>query len=260
MNRILFEPFELGDNYQVKLPGTDERARHIRRILKLSPGDRFRSGLVNGPGATATLLSLERELVVASVELREQPLLPLYPITVVLSHPRPIVLKRMLKDLTTLGVERILIFPGDRGERSYFESSLWEGEGYRRFLVDGAMQAGSTMIPEVRRSNNLRDTLSEASLRESGSLLVADENAPQDRTLSRTLRERGPHGSREPAVIALGAERGWSDGERAMLEEAGFYGVSLGPRVLRTETAAIVVTFALLEQYPRRKQNGEAPR
>ncbi|MFP4535964.1 MAG: RsmE family RNA methyltransferase, partial [Spirochaetaceae bacterium] len=260
MNRILFEPFELTADNRVTLPGVDERVRHIRRVLKLSPGDRFRSGLVNGPGATATLLSVDRELLLVSVEFGETPLLPPDPVTLLLSHPRPIVLKRMLKDLTTLGVKRMIIFPGERGEKSYFDCSLWEGEGYRRFLIDGAMQAGSTMIPEVVRKETLPDALSEAIPTDGARLLAADEAVSHDRTLFRALREGGPFRPEEPAVLSVGAERGWSDSERAVLREAGFYAFSLGPRVLRTETAALVVTSAVVEQYHRDKQPGDTPR
>lgn len=251
MNRILFEPFELTDDQRVTLRGSDDRARHIRRILKLSPGDRFRSGVVNGAGAEAIVRSVERDSVEVSLELDEAALLPPYPITVLLSHPRPIVLKRMLKDLTTLGVAEILIFPGERGERSYGESSLWEGEGYRRFLVDGAMQAGSTLIPEVERSNTLSDTLSLLDRRDRAIRLLADEEAPLKHTVSRFLAELGPMSAQEPALVAIGAERGWSGGERELLTEAGFHRFSLGSRVLRTETAAIVVTSTLVEQYHR---------
>lgn len=285
MNRILFESSELKNVSRIVLKGSDERARHIRRVLKLAPGSQFRSGVVNGPGATGTLLSSERSSVTVSLELHDAPLLPPYPVTLLLSHPRPIVLKRMLKDLTTLGVREMIIFNGERGETSYFESSLWEGDSYRRFLVDGAMQAGSTLIPEVRRLGHLRDALKEgvtAAGAESGPpgaepgaptvepgppgiskqalLIYPDEVAPEEKSLSLFLSRRGPLSAGEPAVIALGAERGWSDGERKLLDRAGFEAVSLGPRVLRTETASLVVTSMVVAKYHSGKRNGEAPR
>lgn len=248
------------------LKGSDQRARHIRKVLKLSRGERFRAGVVNGAAATGTLLSSEPSSVTVSLELQESPLLPPYPVRLLLSHPRPIVLKRMLKDLTTIGVAEMLIFNGDRGEASYFDSSLWEGDSYRRFLVDGAMQAGSTLIPEVRRRPDLSSALGQAlsgeypPQRVRPILLMADEAAPGEQSLVRFFARRDAPRDDRPTVIAVGAERGWSDRERGLLREKGFHRLSLGRRVLRTETAALVVTSMAVAQYDIGKQSGESPR
>jgi RsmE family RNA methyltransferase len=48
-----------------------------------------------------------------------------------------------------------------------------------------------------------------------------------------------------PATLAVGAERGWSDGERALLRAHGFALAHLGTRVLRTETACIAAITLL---------------
>ena len=47
-------------------------------------------------------------------------------------------------------------------------------------------------------------------------------------------------------LLAIGPEGGWTDDEVELLEERGFRRVSLGPRILRTETA-VVVMLARLE-------------
>lgn len=261
MNRILFETSELENVSRIVLKGSDERARHIRKVLKLAPGSQFRSGVVNGPGGTGTLLCSDRSSLTVSLDLHDTPLLSPYPVSLLLSHPRPIVLKRMLKDLTTLGVREMHIFNGDRGETSYFESSLWEEDNYRRYLVEGAMQAGSTLIPGVRRFNHLAAALQDV-LDASGRALriAADEDAPEEQSLSQLLAGSTPPAPRRPALIALGAERGWSARERELLQGEGFQAISLGPRVLRTETAAVVVTSMVVAQYHRGKEHGEAPR
>jgi RsmE family RNA methyltransferase len=53
---------------------------------------------------------------------------------------------------------------------------------------------------------------------------------------------------RRAAVLAIGPERGWSDGERNHLEEAGFLRLSLGERALRTETACVAAAVLALEK------------
>jgi RsmE family RNA methyltransferase len=54
--------------------------------------------------------------------------------------------------------------------------------------------------------------------------------------------------SLRPIVLALGCERGWSDRERDLLEEAGFLRLSLGSRALKTETACIAAVVLALEK------------
>jgi RsmE family RNA methyltransferase len=49
-------------------------------------------------------------------------------------------------------------------------------------------------------------------------------------------------------VLAIGSERGWSDYERDLLEEAGFLRLSLGSRALRTETACIAAAVLAIEK------------
>ena len=50
-------------------------------------------------------------------------------------------------------------------------------------------------------------------------------------------------------VLAVGPEGGWTDAEVALLEEKGFARMSLGPRILRTDTALIVLLGRLMEIY-----------
>ena len=51
-----------------------------------------------------------------------------------------------------------------------------------------------------------------------------------------------------PAVIAVGPERGWSDNEREMFEQAGFLRLSIGERALRAETACAAAATLALEK------------
>ncbi|MFP4331060.1 MAG: 16S rRNA (uracil(1498)-N(3))-methyltransferase [Alkalispirochaetaceae bacterium] len=252
MNRILFEAAELSADGTVELRRNDERSRHIRTVLKAVEGQKLRSGVVNGEAATATVERIDERRILLRLARQHDGVLPPAPVSLILAHPRPIVLKRMLKDLTTLGAAEILILPGDLGERSYLESSLWEEQGYRRHLVDGAMQGGSTYLPEVRRFGGLTEALE----RVTGRLrLLADERAPATGSLEGVVasaRAEQGHATLAPAATgAVGPERGWSDRERDLFRQAGFTAVRLGARTLRSETAATVMTMALVGLYVR---------
>lgn len=151
MNRALFLPEEIQDGV-VRLPRSDRRAEHIRSVLRAAVGDRVQVGMVNGQRGEAEVGAVDRSGVVLRRLLLPQPPDVLYPITLQLGHPRPIVLRRILKDAATAGFCRIDIIRSQLGERSYMESSLWQDERQlQELLVLGAEQAGGSRIPELRR-------------------------------------------------------------------------------------------------------------
>ena len=259
MNRILFEGREVDTGGRITLPRNDSRAKHIRKVLKLEAGDSFDAGVVNGAPGRATVTELRRDTVSLEFTPSDAEPVPTFPITLLLAHPRPIVLRRMLKDLTTLGVERIDVFLAKRGEASYAEATIWQGETIHSILIDGAMQAGVTRLPDVRRYSGLDELLSALPPPEKADLLLfADESVSPADGLLPWLCARSPIPPASSARIAIGPERGWDYGERRLLEEAGFTPLSLGPRVLRTETAALVVTAAVAGEYVSSEDSGES--
>jgi 16S rRNA (uracil1498-N3)-methyltransferase len=232
MNLILFEPGEIGK----PIPRGDRRYSHITNVLRLSPGDGFDAGILNGPTGRALVTGMtDREIRFEFTPGTEPP--PLFPVTLLLGFPRPICARRILKDLTTLGVERILLCGTDKGEKSYRESRIWTAGEYRDHLREGAEQAWSTRLPEVSFHWSVRAALGSVP---DDAVRIALDNYESEVRLSRF----GPIPGR--CVLAIGSERGWSDAEREVLRGAGFRIADLGPRVLRTETACLsAVTLAL---------------
>lgn len=251
MNIVLFDREELA----APLPADDRRARHITGVLGLEPGDRLRAGIIDGPAGWATLAAVAPDgsvrLDFAAAGNRGRAAAgnaddpdpdvppPLQPVTLLLGHPRPIVLRRMLRDLSTLGVSRIVVVRTELGEKSYLRSNLWEGDTVRRLLIEGAEQAGATALPRVARAWRLADAIGEA--------------AAGQETMPRVVYDTATPGAERAAagpgrIIAVGSERGWTDREREMLAGHGFRTAALGGRILRTETAAVAaVTLTLSE-------------
>jgi RsmE family RNA methyltransferase len=195
--------------------------------LRLKAGDSFLAGIINGPIGRALLRTADTETLQIDFE-PEKDSPPLDPITLILGLPRPQTAKKVLHEATAMGVQRIHFVRSDLGERSYAHSPLWQAGEYRRHLIDGAMQAVSTRLPEVTVAQKLKDTI----LAEAVETKLALDNVEAAAPLSAAEVAL-------PAAIAIGSERGWSDAERAVLREAGYRLVHLGPRVLRVETAAV---------------------
>ncbi len=236
MNIILFS----GGTVPRELPLGDERARHIVKVLKLGEGDTFKCGLVNGPSGICRIEAVTREALLLSWEEREK-MKQLYPVTLLVGYTRPVSSKRILREAVSLGAERIYVTGTDTGEKSYRISNLWKTGTYKRYLTDGAQQAGATAVPEIRFFPSVAAALDILPPEEEQNRLLMDHIHPSARLSAWTP-------AAPSTVLAVGSERGWSAGERVRFEAAGFLPVSLGNRILRTETAVSAGLAVLLSR------------
>lgn len=229
MNRILFEESELQGE---RLLLTGPRAVHIRNVLHSTSGDTLRLGQINGPLFDGTVL--RSDAAETELELRQTGSGSRPEVDLILALPRPKVLKRLLPQIATLGVDRLFLCNASRVERYYFDCHVLEPDVLRTQLLEGLTQAGDTHLPEVRLVKRLRH-------------FMEDECALlfQDQTKWLLHPNLGPHlVSQVPEkgrkVIAIGPEGGWIPGELEGFRELGFEAVQLGNRILRSDTATLV--------------------
>ncbi len=225
MNLILFDDPQA---YRV-LSGDDPRAVHVRDVLKMSVGDCFDVGLVNGPRGKATITADDDGAMTLDIVWGQTPPAP-HPVTLLIGLPRPQTARKILQECTSLGVAAIHTFRSDKAEASYARSRLWHTSEWRRHLIRGAEQAFTTHIPEVRHHPTLATAVTQV---EPETDRIALDVYEADRRLGETLLEHNR------AFLAIGPERGWSAAERDVLRAAHFTLAHLGPRVLRTETACL---------------------
>lgn len=223
MNIILFDHLE-GEN---ALPLSDYRASHIQKILKLGIGGQFLAGVVNRAKGVATILNIDKENLWFSF-LEGPSSHPLYPITLLVAQVRPICMRRILREAVSLGVERIILSGSDTTEKSYADANLYKSGEYRSILLDGAMQSGETGVSEVVFAPSIENAITQV---DPSSLRIFLDNVLQGRPLSTFDIPI------QPAVLAIGGERGFTDRERSLFIASGFVPASLGKRILRTETA-----------------------
>ena len=245
MNLILIDPQEVAQE-QVILE--DRRREHIRKILRSQVGDTVRVGIVNGLLGRGVILELNRERVVLRLTLDTPP--PPPPTTdLILALPRPIMLRRVLAQATTLGVGRIFLINAKRVEKSFFNASLLQEEFYKEFLYQGLEQAGDTRLPTVHLFQRVRpfveDHLPELA-RACPLRLIAHPDTPA------YLWEHAAPPLRQRVLLAIGPEGGWVDFELGQFQAQGFLPFTLGPRILRVDTAlpALFAQLELLRQLP----------
>jgi RsmE family RNA methyltransferase len=226
MNIILFSASEV----QLPLPRHDFRARHILEVLRRKPGETFDAGLINGPRGKGTLTGIEATALHLSFTWAAPPA-PLAPIRLLIGLPRPQTARDILREGAALGVGAMDFVRTERAEPSYARSSLWQSHEWESLLIAGAAQAFCTRVPVVRHGQLLAETL--AGLPGGGTRIALD-NYESPLALGQADLPVPTE-----VTLALGAERGWSGAERALLRQHGFLFVHLGERVLRTETACI---------------------
>ena len=243
MNICLFrkEDFSKDDFTHGVLSLKDERAKHIIKILHKNVGDEFSAGVIGSKAGKAVITAISEEGI--SFDFRpESDGKELYPLDLIIGFPRPIQLKRLFRDVASLGVRSVHLTATELGEKSYLESNIVKDGGAQRMLLDGTAQAASTHVPALFVHNSLVECLSVLA-EKSDSLKIALDNVGAEKSLIALFPAIQSAAS---VTAAIGSERGWSENERRILESAGYARCSMGTRVLRTETAATTAMSLIL--------------
>ncbi|MGA2325852.1 MAG: RsmE family RNA methyltransferase [Bryobacteraceae bacterium] len=220
-----------------------EDARHLRQVLRAEIGQRFELS-DNRSVYMAEVESLAKDRVSFRVleELAVAP--PPVRLTLLLALIKFDRFEWALEKATELGVETVLPVQAERSERGLDRAAAKRLDRWRKIVRQSSQQARRARLPEVLPPAPLGEALAGASsyscfLEERSDARPILAALPSRRQLSDRVR------------LLVGPEGGWTDAERARVRQAGWTPVSLGPTILRTETAAIaalaVVSAAWLE-------------
>ena len=252
MNICLFESDEISKPLSVK----DKRGEHIVKILHKKEGDTFSAGIINGMAGKAVITKIDlkeeksadgrKTFLAGNIFFdfkSESDGKTLYPLTMIIGFPRPIQLKRLLRDMAGLGVQAVHLCGTELVEKSYLKSEMSTVENCRQLLLEGTVQACSTHVPEVFIHNSLKECLDFLEKNNSCKYekIALDNVCPQE-----SLYAFSSANKLSSAAAAVRSERGWSENERRLLENLGYKRFSLGKRVLRTESAATVAASLIL--------------
>lgn len=255
MNILLFEPEELVGEL-LCLAESDRRVQHIIQVLGLVPGDALRVGMLNGDMGSARILGVTNGRMTMAVQLTVPP--PVVPgIELILALPRPIMLQRILKQATVLGVRRFHLIRSQKVQKSFFQGSVLRAEHLRELLLQGLEQAVDTRLPEVCIHTRFRPFVEDVLPGlEAGTRLLAH---PGERPTLADFHAQRRIG--DPLLLAIGPEGGWNEHEVGMFLDQGFTAFSLGPRILHVDTAvlALLAQVRLLQELSedRRRKKGD---
>lgn len=217
----------------------DDAANHVGRVLRMQPGQALQ--LFNGDGRnyTATISDVNKKQITVSITAAE-PNPVESPLSIHLGQAisRGDRMDFAIQKAVELGVTEITpLFTGRCGVKLDGDRLVKRNEQWQKIAISACEQSGRSVIPTVHPAISLEEWLAQdtKSLR-----LTLDPRAGATiKTLTASQHIR----------LVIGPEGGFTDAEVAATGQAGFTGIQLGPRVLRTETAALSAISALQLQF-----------
>lgn len=214
----------------------DERARYALETHELVVGVRCKIGVLGGARGEAQVVSVAPTEVVLEGETPFAALARA-PIRLIVAVPRPQTVKKVVQAAGMLGVLSLDFVRSELGEKSYLQSHALEPVQLEAEGCKALEQVWDTHLPLVRVHRTfeyfMRQWVPQLCATEQARLIAQPGAAP----LCVSDREQLAGG----AVLAIGPERGWSEGEVRRFEEAGFRPVGLGERVVRVEVALLLL-------------------
>jgi 16S rRNA (uracil1498-N3)-methyltransferase len=211
------------------------QAEHMARVLRAQPGmeaDVVAGGHVFHAEVAAVSPHEVRFNLIA--ELEADPALPVTLVMAVYKFDR---MEWAIEKATELGVASVAPVIAQRTEKHLAQAAEKRAERWRRIAHESAQQSRRSDVPLIHTPAPLAERVRAAS----GAMRIV--LAEQERTTTlRNLVEEAVAAAREemPALeVAIGPEGGWAPSEEALFDANGWRAASLGPRILRAETAAI---------------------
>ena len=208
-----------------------DEARHAARVMRARTGDSLEVFDGQGRWWTATITEIDR----GKVELElgtgsSEPTAAGGRLTLAVALPKGDRQKWLIEKLTELGVDRLVPLQTTRGVAEPTATAI---ERLRRGVIEACKQCGRCRLLEITAPGTLQSIVS---LAPPARRLLAD---PAGLPLAAAATPTGGD-----LLVAVGPEGGFTTEEVAAAEAAGFRRVSLGPHILRIETAAIAMAAA----------------
>ncbi|MDR2250715.1 16S rRNA (uracil(1498)-N(3))-methyltransferase [Acinetobacter sp.] len=225
MNIVLLE---LGDTQsEIWSIHSKRQVQHLREHLDITVGQNLKVGIRNGARYFTEIVSMnEQEVCVRPVH--EEIVPAKLPVHLIVALPRPKVLRRLMMDSVTLGVQKISLIHSYRVDKSYWQTPFLQQMDH--YVTLGLEQAGDTIAPEIQLYKRFKPFVEDVLptlISEETPAYVAHPYAEQSM----------PNSVSHACTVVVGPEGGFIPYEIDLLTKNGCQAVSLGNRILRTETS-----------------------
>ena len=222
------------------------QAEHVGRVLRAQPGmeaDVVAGGHVFHAQVAAVANGEVRFNLIAELEAD-----PALPITLVMAIYKFDHLEWAIEKATELGVAAIAPVIARRTEKHLAQAATKRAERWRRIAHEAAQQSRRSDVPLIHEPTPLAARLRANSDEALTHIVLAEQE--RTTTLRNILEETlaGTATEMPTLELAIGPEGGWAPEEEALFDANGWRAASLGPRILRAETAAITA-LAVVASY-----------
>ncbi len=221
------------DDTTAKLTGA--QATHLARVLRAQTGMQF--DIVAGNRVRRGSIVEISDLIIEFTLGKEIDADPALPVTLLLAIFKFDRLEWAIEKATELGVERIVPVIARRTEKHLAQAAAARVERWRRIAREAAQQSRRSDTVEISDPMQMKEAIREEP--EAIRLLLAESERTTMLRDALTAAEANPDGSMKRVRLAIGPEGGWTPEEETLFADEGWKPVSLGPRILRAETAAI---------------------
>lgn len=226
MNLLLFAAGECTGDGLLRISG--RRAEHLRQVLRAKPGDELQVGEIDGQLGRGTVTAIDKHSAELRISLTNSAPVKL-PVSLLLALPRPKMLRRILRAAAEFGAAEVHLMNSYRVEKSYWQTPVLAPAIIRDYLLQGLEQSRDTILPPVHLHPRFKPFVEDqlpALLAGRDALLAHPGAAPL-----------APTGLTRPTLLVVGPEGGFIPYEVEKLLAAGCSQISLGPRILRVESA-----------------------
>jgi 16S rRNA (uracil1498-N3)-methyltransferase len=231
---------------------TGDQAIHLARVLRAEPGQIF-DIVANGFLHRAEILTVSPGLngeearvdFTLHEELESDAALPLHLLLAIFKFDH---MEWAIEKATELGIARITPILARRTEKHLAQAALKRIDRWRRIALESAKQSRRTDIPEIADPTQLKQTLDQeksptrillSETEQTLTLTAALENPMSSHKTGRPMSGPSDVDSQITHALAIGPEGGWTPEEITLFLHHDWQPVTLGPRILRAETAAI---------------------
>ncbi len=210
-----------------------DEAKHLRQVLRAEVGQKYE--LSDGERVYLAVIESFRKGEATFRVMEEIPQSPLLlEITLLAALVKFDRFEWIIEKATELGVSRIVPVVAARSDFGLEKAVPKKLERWERIALESAKQCHRVGPPTIRGAVGFGEALAEGT----GIRLMLDEN--ETKPMLAALDEERARNQGDTVALLVGPEGGWTDAERSQAREAGFVAASLGPLVLRAETAAVV--------------------
>lgn len=217
---------------------TGEEAQHISRVLRMKKGDSVT--LCDGEGTfyEAVLADFSDKAVTADIlSSRRAETEPAVQLTVFQGVPKNPKLETIVQKATEIGVVRIVPMDTVRAVAKLDKAA--KVDRLRKIAREAAKQSKRGIVPEVTDCLSFREAVKMAA---EADLAIIPYEEETEVSLKKALQGKAP----QTVAIMIGPEGGFEREEIRLAKDAGITSVTLGKRILRTETAPLAVSAAVL--------------